>query len=182
MELITRATIFAARAHEGARRKGNGMPYILHPMEAACIVATMTKRKALIASALLHDVLEDTPVTYEQLRVEFGEEIADIVQMETEDKSKTWHERKGRTIEQLPLFEDSVKMVTLGDKLSNMRATYYDYQLIGDEIWKRFRVTEKKLHAWYYQGLLRGFESLRGIRPFAEFEELVREVFGEEGI
>lgn len=180
MELITKATVFAARAHDGARRKGSGMPYILHPMEAACIVAAMTRRSELIAAALLHDVLEDTAVTYEELRAEFGEKIADIVQMETEDKSKSWQERKGRTIEQLPLRDNSVKMVTLGDKLSNMRATYFDYKIIGDQIWQRFHVTDKKLHAWYYQGLLRGFESLRGLDAFAEFEDLVLKVFGDD--
>lgn len=181
MEVITKATVFAARAHDGTRRKGSGMPYILHPMEAACIVSAMTRRSDLIAAALLHDVLEDTPVTYEELREEFGENIADIVQMETEDKSKSWKERKGRTIEQLPLRDDSIKMVTLGDKLSNMRATYSDYKIIGDRIWERFRVTDKKLHAWYYHGLLRGFESLRGLDAFAEFEELVIKVFGDGG-
>lgn len=179
MELITRATIFAAKAHDGARRKGSGMPYILHPMEAACIVSAMTKRSDLIAAALLHDVLEDTPVTYEELKEEFGEKIADIVRMETEDKSKSWHERKERTINQLPLRDDGVKMVTLGDKLSNMRATYFDYKIIGDQIWQRFHVTEKKLHAWYYHGLLKGFESLRGLDAFTEYEALVLKVFGD---
>lgn len=179
MELITRATVFAAKAHDGARRKGSGMPYILHPMEAACIVSAMTRRSDLIAAAMLHDVLEDTPVTYEELREEFGEKIADIVRMETEDKTKSWQERKGRTIEKLPFRDDSVKMVTLGDKLSNMRATYFDYKIIGDQIWQRFRVTDKKLHAWYYHGLLKGFESLRGLEAFAEFEELVLKVFGD---
>lgn len=179
MELITKATVFAAKAHDGARRKGSGMPYILHPMEAACIVSAMTRRSDLIAAALLHDVLEDTPVTYEQLKAEFGEKIADIVRMETEDKSKSWQERKGRTIEHLPLRDNGVKMVTLGDKLSNMRATYFDYRIIGDQIWQRFRVTDKRLHAWYYRGLLKGFESLRGLDAFAEFEELVLKVFGD---
>lgn len=177
MELITKATIFAAKAHDGARRKGSGMPYILHPMEAASIVSTMTRRSDLIVAALLHDVLEDTPVTYEELKTEFGSTIADIVQMETEDKSKTWHERKGRTISQLPLHDDGIKMVTLGDKLSNMRATWHDYQRIGDQVWERFRVTDKRLHAWYYRGLLEGFESLRGIAAFEEFETLVHKVF-----
>ena len=138
MELITRATIFAAKAHDGVRRKGSGMPYILHPMEAACIVSAMTKRSDLIAAALLHDVLEDTPVTYEELKEEFGE------------------------------------------KMSNRRATYFDYKIIGDQIWQRFRVTDKKLHAWYYYGLLKGFESLRGLDAFAEFEDLVLKVFGEQ--
>lgn len=67
MELVTRAAIFAARAHNGMRRKTSSNPYILHPMEAASIVGTMTESQELIAAALLHDVVEDAGITLEEV-------------------------------------------------------------------------------------------------------------------
>lgn len=70
--MIRKAAEFAAKAHEGAVRKGSRIPYIYHPMEAAVIVAQMTEDEEVIAAAYLHDVLEDTAVTAEQLEKEFG--------------------------------------------------------------------------------------------------------------
>ena len=66
--MIRKAAEFAAKAHEGAVRKGSRIPYIYHPMEAAVIVAQMTEDEEVIAAAYLHDVLEDTAVTAEQLK------------------------------------------------------------------------------------------------------------------
>ena len=73
--LLDRAIIFAVRAHAGTERRGKGFPYIVHPMEAVEIVATMTPDQELLAAAVLHDTVEDTDVTIEQIRTEFGEQI-----------------------------------------------------------------------------------------------------------
>ena len=91
--IINKAIIFATRAHEGAVRKGSKLPYILHPLETGVIVSTMTKDEDVIAAAILHDVLEDTSVTYEELKQEFGK-AADYVKAESENKRKP-HGRSG---------------------------------------------------------------------------------------
>ena len=179
MNLITQATVFAASAHDRQIRKGGGLPYILHPMEAAAIVATMTDDQILIAAALLHDILEDTPITYDELAVRFGSQIADIVQIETEDKSKSWAERKGHTIETLPGQPAHIKIVMLGDKLSNLRSTYNDYLRIGDRLWERFRMKDKNMQGWYYLGMLKGFQSIDHFPAYQEYLTLARRIFGE---
>ena len=66
--ILDRAIIFAVKAHTGTERRGKGYPYIIHPMEAVEIVATMTKDQELLAAAILHDTVEDTNVTVDQIR------------------------------------------------------------------------------------------------------------------
>ena len=82
--LLDRAIIFAVRAHAGTERRGKGFPYIVHPMEAVEIVATMTKDQELLAAAVLHDTVEDTDTTVEQIREEFGNRIASLVASESD--------------------------------------------------------------------------------------------------
>ena len=71
-ELLDRAIVFAVKAHAGTERRGKGFPYIVHPMEAVEIVATMTADQELLAAAL-HDTVEDTDTTVEQIRDEFDQ-------------------------------------------------------------------------------------------------------------
>lgn len=93
--MIDRAAKFAEQAHKGAHRKGTRIPYIVHPLETALIASMLTNDEEILAAALLHDTIEDTDVTYEDLKQEFGTRVADLVAAESEDKSKTWIERKG---------------------------------------------------------------------------------------
>lgn len=126
--MINKAKAFATKAHEGQLRKGTDKPYIVHPIEVAEIVATMTEDEEVIAAAYLHDTIEDcTGITSEILEAEFGQKVADIVTQESEDKSKSWADRKGATIESLKTAPMEVKIIALGDKLSNMRDIDRDY-------------------------------------------------------
>ena len=70
--LLDRAIIFAVNAHRNTERRGKGFPYIVHPLEAVEIVATITPDQELLAAAALHDTIEDTDVTVEDIRREFG--------------------------------------------------------------------------------------------------------------
>ena len=83
-ELLDRAIIFAVRAHAGTERRGKGFPYLVHPMEAVAIVSTMTSDQELLAAAALHDTVEDTDVTVEQIRQAFGDRIARLVAEESD--------------------------------------------------------------------------------------------------
>ena len=182
-KLLDRAILFAVKAHSGTERRGKGFPYIVHPMEAMEIVATMTSDQELLAAAVLHDTVEDTSVTIEEIRREFGERIATIVENESdkiiENKSEeeSWHERKRAAIERLAKAPHDAKIVALGDKLSNMRAIWRDYKVKGDELWKIFHVTEKKEHEWHYRGLADSLRELQDTFAFKEFQSLINEVF-----
>ena len=182
-ELLDRAIVFAVRAHAGTERRGKGFPYIVHPMEAVSIVATMTADQELLAAAALHDTVEDTDVTVEQLRAEFGDRIATIVSEESdslpEDVSEeaSWHARKQAAIDRISRTSREAKRVALGDKLSNMRAIARDYAVRGDSLWNLFHEKRRSEHAWHYRGLADALRELEGTYAFQEFERLINQVF-----
>ena len=181
--LLDRAICFAVQAHAGLERKGKGFPYIVHPMEAMAIVATMTSDQELLAAAALHDTVEDTDVTVAELQELFGERVALLVAHESDvplegDASDTWHDRKTFAINLLKGAERDVKVVAMGDKLSNMRAIARDYAVIGDEIWNLFNVKDKAEHAWHYHGLADALSDLSDTPAYQEFAALVKKVFG----
>lgn len=182
-ELLDRAIIFAVKAHAGTERRGKGFPYIIHPMEAMEIVATMTTDQEVLAAAALHDTVEDTDVTIEDLRLEFGDRIASLVAQESEEKpegmsdEESWHDRKQAAIDRLAKAPHDAKIVALGDKLSNIRAIARDYAEIGDALWKRFHAQDPKDHEWHYRGLADSLRELQDTAAFQEFESLINKVF-----
>ena len=182
-ELLDRAIIFAVHAHAGTERRGKGYPYIVHPMEAMEIVATMTADQELLAAAALHDTVEDTEVTVEQLRAKFGERIASLVADESDvmpegmTEEASWHQRKQAAIDRLSKASHDAKMVALGDKLSNMRAIARDYAEIGDALWNRFHAKDPKDHEWHYRGLADALHELSDTFAYQEFKRLINQVF-----
>ena len=182
-QLLDRAIIFAVKAHAGTERRGKGFPYIVHPMEAMEIVATMTPDQELLAAAALHDTVEDTDVTVEQIREEFGERIASRVAAESDvmvegvSEEDSWHARKKAAIDRLANASHDAKMVALGDKLSNMRAIARDYAVQGDKLWSLFHASDPKDHEWHYRGLANSLRELDNTFAFKEFESLIDQVF-----
>ena len=182
--LFDRAVNFAVKAHSGTERRGKGFPYIIHLMEAVEIVATITPDQELLSAAMLHDTVEDTPVTVDDLRKEFGDRVASIVEAESdvrnegESEHESWHRRKQEAIDRLTAAPLEAKIVALGDKLSNMRAIARDYAQIGDGLWKMFHVTEKSEHEWHYRGLAHALKDLEVTQAYREFVYLIEEVFG----
>ncbi len=142
------------------------------------IVAQLTEDAEVIAAAYLHDVLEDTEVTPEQLEAAFGSRVLSLVCSETEDKSRTWTERKSATIEHLKTASHEAKLLVLGDKLSNMRSTARDYMAIGDEIWKRFNETRRERHQWYLDGVMAQLKEFEHTGAYQELVRLRKIVYG----
>ena len=163
--MINKAIAFAVKAHEGQPRKGTEIPYIFHPLEVGMIVSRITDDEEVIAAAVLHDTVEDCDtVTLEDIRREFGDRVARIVGLESEDKGKSWEERKASTVRSLS--QESMweaKVVALADKLSNIRCFYADYVKLGDELWQRFNMKDKRRQGWYYQGLCEALSDLSGL-------------------
>ncbi len=185
--LLDRAIIFAVKAHAGTERRGKGFPYIVHPMEAMEIVATMTSDQELLAAAALHDTVEDTDVTVELLRQEFGDRVARLVEEESDrfieglSEEDSWHDRKQAAIDRIAKAPHDAKIVALGDKLSNMRAIARDYAVMGDELWKIFHAKDPSDHEWHYRGLADSLRELEGTPAFDEFQSLINKVFGNGG-
>ena len=182
-DLLDRAIIFAVKAHHNTERRGKGFPYIVHPMEAVEIVATITSAQELLAAAVLHDTIEDTNVTVEELRAECGDRIANLVHAESDQftegvsEEDSWHDRKQAAIDRLASAPHDAKIVALGDKLSNMRAIARDYAIKGDALWQIFHVTDKTQHEWHYRGLAASLSELSDTFAYKEFVSLINQVF-----
>ena len=123
--VVTRAFNFAAQRHSKQRRKGEAQePYINHLAEVALLVAEATKGKDpnLIAAALLHDTIEDTNTTWEELSVFFNDDIANLVNEVTDDKTLRKEERKKLQITTASKKTHRAKILKLADKTSNLRS------------------------------------------------------------
>lgn len=181
--LLDKAIIFAVRAHHNTERRGKGFPYIVHPMEAVEIVATITPDQELLAAAALHDTIEDTDVTIEDIRREFGLRVAELVHAESDQftdgvsEEDSWHDRKQAAINRLAAASHEAKIVAMGDKLSNMRAIWRDYQTKGDDLWQIFHVKDKASHEWHYRGLADALSELSDTFAYQEFVRLIDDVF-----
>ena len=186
MELVSEAIAFAVKAHDGMRRKKSDAPYILHPMEAAVIVGTMTDDQNLIAAAALHDVVEDAGININEIEEHFGKRVRELVESETEDKrvnlppSDTWRTRKEESLAVLKNTDDiGVLMVWLGDKLANMRAIYRDFKAEGVQMWQRFNQKDVGEQAWYYRSIVELTARLSDTSAWIEYKTLTELVFGK---
>ena len=185
--LLCQATRLAAQAHDGAYRKGGRAPYLLHVMETAEIVGTMTEDEDVLAAAVLHDVLVDTSATEEELRETVGGHVTELVLAVSENKRReqpaemTWRLRKQESVERLlkePRLE--VKMIAMGDKLSNIRALQRDYGILGAQVWERFNNKSKAEQGWYYQAVTDALQDLNVYPVWHELANLVWEVFWQD--
>ena len=186
MDKVTKAIEFAARAHDGMMRKKDKTPYILHPLEAAVIVGSMTDNRDVISAAVLHDVVEDTDITIEEIEENFGARVRTLVESETEDKradlppEDTWRIRKEESLEELKNCGDTdVLMLWIGDKLSNMRSFYRIWKNEGDAMWQSFNQKAPSQQKWYYITIAELTSSLKEFSAWQEYSELVKIVFGK---
>ena len=185
-ELATRAIIFAAEAHDGMRRKQSAVPYILHPMEAAVIVGTVTDDQNVIAAAALHDVVEDAGVSMQEVEERFGKKVAELVASETEDKMRplpaesTWKARKSESLRILAEAQDmNIKILYLGDKLANLRSIYLVWRERGDAVWQDFNQKDSSEQAWYYRSIAESIIELSDTPAWQELDGLIRTIFAE---
>lgn len=119
IDLINKAKQFSKKAHEGQIRKGDGSPYFTHPETVYKIAKDVTNDINILAACYLHDTIEDTPTTYEELVKAFNKEIADIVLAVSEDKEdKDWHSRKSKYLKSVFSNEKAV-IVAWADKMHN---------------------------------------------------------------
>ena len=184
--LINKAIVFATYCHQGDIRKGseeNPIPYILHPLEAGVIAASMTCVPEVIVAAILHDVVEDTSVSLEDIKKEFGSLVGFLVAEQSENKrtdkpaEDTWETRKRETIESVKTISKNSKIVMLSDKLSNMRSIKQDYTKLGNKLWDRFNQKDKEKQAWYYMSLRDNLSELEHFEAWKEYNRLVKNVF-----
>ena len=185
MDLLEKSIAFALRAHEGQVRKKSGIPYILHPMEAATIASTLTDDREVLAAVMLHDTVEDTDTTLDEIRREFGDRVAQLVKGETENeypeltREESWKLRKEESLQRLRANNDaSVKIMWISDKLSNARSLFRIYEERGDEMWKLFHQKDKSVQEWYYRSVADALKELSDTPAYREYVVLINLIFG----
>ena len=186
MDLVNEAFIFAVKAHAGMKRKKSQVPYILHPLEAAVIVSTITDDPNVIAAAALHDVVEDTDITIEEIEERFGSRVKELVSSETENKradlpaSETWRIRKEETLAILEKTDDlDILILWIGDKLANMRSIYREWKRECDAVWQYFNQKNVDEQAWYYKTIVKLTERLNTTSAWLEYKTLTEIVFNK---
>lgn len=180
--LFSRAVAFAAYAHDKRIRPGTGLPCILHPMETAAIAGTITNDPEVLAAAVLHNVMEDCGITEAELRLKFSKRVAALVSSATEEKLSSttgdWQRRKLYTINGLRAASREQMVITLADKLSNLRAIRKDLATYGDNLWQKLGQPNRSMHKWYYTSILQGLEPLSGCSAYCEYKAALEEIFG----
>lgn len=105
-----------------------------------------------VAAGYLHDAVEDTAATIEDIALEFGPKVASLVQGNTENKGDSWEERKKHTIDLVKSAPLALKALVAADKLDNLHSLIAGYQLQGDDIWSAFKRGREK-QQWYYEAI-----------------------------
>jgi (p)ppGpp synthase/HD superfamily hydrolase len=172
--LVEKAIEFAAIKHAGQLRKGTSIPYISHPFAVGMMLQQAGEEETVIAAGLLHDMLEDTAATEEEVKRIFGEKVLLLVSAASEsDKSLPWEERKRHTITQLAFRSREELAIIVADKLHNLRSIRMDLNEFGEEVWCRFN-RGKEQQAWYYRGIVQALLERKNELPL--IEELNKEV------
>ncbi|MEI6764514.1 MAG: HD domain-containing protein [Bacteroidota bacterium] len=182
--IVFRAIEFSARAHRGQYRKGTRLPYFSHPMNAASILIRAGATDEMVAAAILHDTVEDTPVTIMEIKREFGSDVGRMVAAATEKPKvfASWKERKNEHVGHIPKLAEDEAAVICADKLDNILSILTDINEKKEEfaqhnleaysegsesllnrrrdhymsVFERFRAPYHELE-WYYRSLAEAF-------------------------
>jgi (p)ppGpp synthase/HD superfamily hydrolase len=171
------ALVYATEIHELQRRKGTNIPYIAHVLAVASLVLEDGGNEDEAIAALLHDAIEDTDVTFDDVAARFGAKVAAIVQgcSDTDVMPKPpWRGRKDAHLEHLADAPQEVVRVSLADKVHNARSVLFDYRLMGDELWARFNPDADQL--WYYRSLVDVFRRVSRSPLVDELDRVVTEL------
>lgn len=179
---LHQAIRMAGKAHKGQVRKGTQIDYLVHPMEVLEILSSMHADVHVCIAGVLHDTLEDTALSLNEIREAFGEDVAELVERHTEKKEQPWQKRKQQHIDALKKGSDRYRMMVLADSISNLRSMAYDYAQEGESFWQRFRAPKER-QSWYYHAMREAMADLNEhpdtAKAYQEMEALCYQVFGE---
>jgi (p)ppGpp synthase/HD superfamily hydrolase len=179
-EKFEEALRYAARVHRDQTRKGTPIAYVTHLLAVAAIVGENGGTENEVVAALLHDAPEDEggEARLENIRVQFGDEVARIVAGNTdtfEDPKPPWRKRKERYVAHVAHASHSVRLVSAADKLHNARSILADLRSLGDELWDRF-TGGKEGTLWYYRALVEAYTAAGANPVVEELDRVVCEI------
>ncbi|HEY9885697.1 MAG TPA: HD domain-containing protein [Vampirovibrionales bacterium] len=152
---IDKAIKFASVAHKEQTRKGSNVPYISHLFAVALLLKDFGATKEQLMAGILHDTIEDTDVSYEDIEREFGKTVADYVESCSEvDLQDSWDLRKQQLIDGLHKAPPEVLLIVCADKIHNLMSIENDLKSIGEAVWDKFG-KGRESQEWYYRELLK---------------------------
>lgn len=172
-----KAINFAVEAHRGQQRKGDSLPYIIHPLTVGIVLLEEGCEQEVVIAGFLHDTVEDTDVTYAEIEDNFGSRVMRIVRGVSEpDKTLPWRRRKEHTIEYIRRAPLDERMVICADKLHNITSMIDEYRESGEKLWERFNAGREE-QKWYYREILKSLQSHNDIPEKVNiFKELEKRV------
>ena len=185
MNLLEEAIIYATVMHQGKVRSFGGSPYILHSLEVAQIMAGMTDDLELITAGILHDIVEKTDGTLEEVEKRFGSRVAALVSAQSWDEAPAeegpdaWKQRREKALVSLKNSGDlGVRMLWLADQLANLRAVAGAYSEVGEAVWEKLHPQDPELQRWYYRSVAENVElSLNKTGAFKEFIKHINSIW-----
>jgi len=177
---IHEAVEFAARAHKGQYLDNSDADFITHPMEVLNILTSMEAEPDTLIAGVLHDVLEYTDATVEDITLKFGKGVASLVVMLTEDKSLTWRYRKKQLIDRIPYASKAEQMIVLADLVAHLRRIYSQLAESGERVWTEYKHSKEDL-SWYFSEVQDQLEDVKfheGVQHvYWEMVDLYKDVF-----
>jgi (p)ppGpp synthase/HD superfamily hydrolase len=157
---IKKAIQFAARKHHGQMRmESEPLPYITHLFSVALLVAEDGAHDDVVTAALLHDTLEDTDTTREEITSQFNERVASLVESvseikEEEERKMDWKERKEQYLTNLGKASDDAVLIAIADKIDNIESKIETFEKDGEEIHARWKQPRAE-YLWFHGEALR---------------------------
>lgn len=180
-KLIEKAKSYGALMHAGQTRKSDGAPMFTHPIRVAETLLEAGFEEHVVIAGYLHDTVEDTEATIEEIQELFGKEVAEVVAGNTENKDHTWEQRKQHTIDWIADAPMDVRALIVADKLDNLRSMKKAYEKDGEKLFDQFK-RGKAEQLWYFKGVAENMKhphpAVNGVAYptfFDEYESLVSE-------
>ncbi len=184
--MLFQAIEFAAQAHRGQFRKGTRLPSVFHGFAIAKTLIECECSDEVVVAGILHDTVEDTPVTLDEIRATFGDKVASLVDAVSEplselDRVQSWGQRKQHTLEALETATPEVLLIQLADKLDNIKSIREGWERAGEAVWDTFNRGREDQQR-HFRALVQVFER-RVTDPCGEplvrvFQLEVEQVFG----
>lgn len=177
-ENFERAVAFAVDKHSTQKRKGTHWPYIVHIYEVAQILQENNADLDTLIAGILHDTVEDTNTTLQEIADNFGYKVASYVDVLSENKALPYKERKALQAERIKLAPREAKMIKCADCLSNLRSICFDEKISAD-VWSKFNSTKENIQE-HYSATIEAISDLGNLEMFDKLKGCYQLVFGDK--
>lgn len=177
IKLYSKAVNFAVSKHSSQKRKGTSWPYVVHLYEVAQLLQESNCDNKTVIAGILHDTVEDTETTLNEIEENFGKEIRDIVDVLSENKLLPYLERKQLQAKRVGVASYKTKMVKCADCLSNIKSIYFDLKR-NERVWEKFNSTKENIKE-HYHATIEAISELENEEIYYNLKEYYKKTFSD---